>query len=743
MLNTIIHIIPMGTNLMIKHTSILIALIFMINSLGVLSAQEIDDNEQEKMFISFSQPEIVEENQYLSIKIRETEKLLMRPNTPMLPVYTKTLTYPIGTKINNIQCTPVDIQEQKISKNINYAPEPVLLGQKNTQKQNENNEIINDPYPDSWFKYDIGYGLNNGEQCTILKIQIYPVRYYQSENTIKTISNLEIKIDYETPNQPLLNSEENYKFVIITVSEYKDELETLVLHKENMNITTKLVTLEEIYNNVYFPFEGRDKAEKIKYFIKNAYDNWGINYVMLVGGSEDFPTRKTHIRVSTDESEDTEIFVSDLYYADLYDGNGNFSSWDTNNNSVFAEINWDISNDELDLYPDVYLGRLACVNKEEVNTCINKIIQYETEKAYTKDWFNRIVVIGGDTVPSYLGDDTGIDEGEYVNQEILDIMNGFIPTKIWDSNRRLSGVSPSGVDNINNAISNGCGFVDFSGHGGSKVWTTFPHNGSRQNLPSPWGSYYNYHIQEVTNNNELPIVINGGCSLAKYNVNPKCFAWSFLSNPNGGGIASFGCTGLGYVYNGKWATLGLVENMALKIFENYQKGVKTIGETWTGAINDYITTDMIDADYKTITEWQLFGDPTLTIAKESIKPEKPILKGPRSGIIGNKYTFNVSTTDPDGDELKYLFDWGDENFSEWLGPYESGETCQAEYIWEKEGEYQIRVRAKDKYGVQSEWSDPFNINLPKNKISNPLLYFFNFLEKHPNIFPILRYILKI
>jgi len=78
-----------------------------------------------------------------------------------------------------------------------------------------------------------------------------------------------------------------------------------------------------------------------------------------------------------------ETYVSDLYYADIYKGQGEFDDWDSNNNSVFAEwtFKWDPENqywyevdnkDILDLYPDVYVGRLACNNVFEVNTVVKK-----------------------------------------------------------------------------------------------------------------------------------------------------------------------------------------------------------------------------------------------------------------------------------------------------------------------------------------------------------------------------------
>ena len=55
-----------------------------------------------------------------------------------------------------------------------------------------------------------------------------------------------------------------------------------------------------------------------------------------------------------------------MYYMDIYDEYGNFCNWDINNNEIFAEYNWEWNSDSLDFYPDVYVGRLPCENKEEV-----------------------------------------------------------------------------------------------------------------------------------------------------------------------------------------------------------------------------------------------------------------------------------------------------------------------------------------------------------------------------------------
>ena len=59
---------------------------------------------------------------------------------------------------------------------------------------------------------------------------------------------------------------------------------------------------------------------------------------------------------------------------------------------------------------------------------------------------------------------------------------------------------------------------------------------------------------------------------------------------------------------------------------------------------------------------------------------------------------------------------GDGNYSSWLGPYESDQIINVSNIWHYEGEYEIRVKAKDIYDIESEWSDPLVVSMPKSSV---------------------------
>jgi hypothetical protein len=109
----------------------------------------------------------------------------------------------------------------------------------------------------------------------------------------------------------------------------------------------------------------------------------------------------------------------------------------------------------------------------------------------------------------------------------------------------------------------------------------------------------------------------------------------------------------------------------------------------------------------------LFGDPTLTFIGESNSPPEPPEKpsGSASGKINVDYTFTSTTTDTDGDEIYYKWSWGDGTFSNWQGPYTSSEEINIDHNWTKRGSYEIKVKARDEHRDESDWSEPFTIEV--------------------------------
>jgi len=128
----------------------------------------------------------------------------------------------------------------------------------------------------------------------------------------------------------------------------------------------------------------------------------------------------------------------------------------------------------------------------------------------------------------------------------------------------------------------------------------------------------------------------------------------------------------------------------------------SVGKWW---LPDY------PSDYYTIVEQAVIICPVNTPPN---KPAKP--SGTINGKINVEYTYTSLATDPDGDQLYYLFDWGDGTDSGWVGPYNSGVTASAKHTWTVKGSYDIKVKARDvPLREESPWSDPLPVTMPLNQ----------------------------
>ncbi len=123
------------------------------------------------------------------------------------------------------------------------------------------------------------------------------------------------------------------------------------------------------------------------------------------------------------------------------------------------------------------------------------------------------------------------------------------------------------------------------------------------------------------------------------------------------------------------------------------------------------------------------------------KPDKPSTpSGPTNGIPYITYEYTSMATDPDNNLISYCYSWGDGTnlFERW---YDSGSLVVAPHKWTKRGNYEIKVRVRDEFGLVSEWSDPLVITMSKSKIIHTP--FLRFLQDHPQLFSILRYLLEL
>jgi len=593
-----------------------------VNDLQNQNVPQSGDINELKMEITFSNPEIADEGNYVTIHLKGCSSLLS-PEKPVIPVYKKIMTFPFGTHIESVEVSANDIEEKFLYKKIMPAYEAVPPDMRSSLPALKEDEAIYESkeFPQVWYEYATMGGIKDGKHATILSLALYPLHYIPSENAIKLAHEMEIKIKYEPPEKtPIQN--DVYDLVIIAPSEFSDALQPLVSHKESHGIKTKLVTLNEIYGGTYFASQGRDDAEKIKYFIKDAIEQWGIKYVLLVGGrkpgiQEDWllPVRYANV-FWVDEKK----YISDLYYADIYDGNGSFCSWDTDGNGIYSE--WgrigDLK-DDMDLYPDVYLGRWACRSKQEVKIMVDKTIEYENSKASKK-----IVLAGGDNfeMEGY--------EGEIVCDKSLSYLPGFDADKIYASQMDVTS------DAMKEGLNEGAMFIHLHGHGSPIYWSTHKPNGFDK-----WEDGLKVYDLPLFFNKEYSIAIIGGCHTAMFNMSmtvhpwtggipwPEGLSWWFARKYNGGAIAALGYTAFPVATPGEEGDLDgdginepdCVESgygyMQLGLFYAYgMEGMQYLGQCWDYAVGRYV--EHFKYPYErwnlhTIQAFVLLGDPSLKI----------------------------------------------------------------------------------------------------------------------------------
>jgi hypothetical protein len=138
--------------------------------------------------------------------------------------------------------------------------------------------------------------------------------------------------------------------------------------------------------------------------------------------------------------------------------------------------------------------------------------------------------------------------------------------------------------------------------------------------------------------------------------------------------------------------------------------------TW-GAIGTYQVRARAMDSKGASSSWSSSVSITITSNRPPDMPTQP--SGPKTGRILVSINYSTTAIDPDGEILKFVFDWGDGTTTE-TNYVASGEGASASHSWRAGGMYNVKVMATDVKGASSMWSNPLAVSISSVRNSPPL-----------------------
>jgi hypothetical protein len=299
-----------------------------------------------------------------------------------------------------------------------------------------------------------------------------------------------------------LNANSNAaNFVIISYGSFKTNLEPLRVLRQSQGLTTKIVDIEDVYDEFDFSRHG---PTAIKSFLNHARMNWQTapQYVLLVGDGHYDP--KDYIASGG--------FSTDLVPSKLVD-------------SLFTETasdDWfvDFDNDGI---AEMALGRIAIRTPNEATTVVNKLLSYENQPA------GSAVANGGLLVSD---EPVGYDFESFTSQVRATLPPAMPITTINRSQMDATTARAQIISNINS----GKGIVNYLGHGTLSSWSSPP-------------MLSNTDAAALTNTNKLAFFVALTCLNGAF-IEPSVdsLAEAAQKAPNGGAIGVWGSSGLTFPF---------------------------------------------------------------------------------------------------------------------------------------------------------------------------------------------------
>ncbi|MFC1502512.1 C25 family cysteine peptidase, partial [bacterium] len=367
---------------------------------------------------------------------------------------------------------------------------------------------------------------------------------------------------------------EEHHYVIITSDGLVDAFQPLADWKKKKGLSAEIVTTSWIEAN----YSGVDTQEKIRNFIMDAQQSWGTIWLLLGGDTGIIPDRKTYAMDCEYGDFSDNYIPCDLYYAD-FEGD-----WNANGNEIYGEVD-----DDVDLYPDIYLGRASVENVTEAEAFVNKILIYE-KYAGSSHALDMLFMAG------VAWDEPFTDAGEM--KDFMDVE--FVPPRFDPITKLYSVRHNDDLSTVLAAINAGQNFINHCNH----AWINGVSLGE-DFLGIP-------EIDGLTNGPDYGIFFTVGCWPGAFDYD--CFGEHFITNPNGGGVAFIGNSRYGWGSPGN-PIYGYSDRFDQQFYKALLKdGLQHIGQALAAAKTVFIPFSHQENVYRWHQyQLNLLGDPEMPV----------------------------------------------------------------------------------------------------------------------------------
>lgn len=340
----------------------------------------------------------------------------------------------------------------------------------------------------------------------------------------------------KNPKRPMVSTIPVYEYCIITSRSLVPAFKRLCGWKRMKGLDAGIIAVEDIYSDPNFTGDLTsgtvylDNAGKLRQYLYSAWSN-GTKYVFFGGDYTVVP-----IRYSYDTSKEGDFNIpSDLYYSDLN------TRWTNDRPS------------NIDLFPEIYVGRLLCSNEKDVANYTEKLLRYEINPADGRtnlenmNYFKKAFYMHSDQM----------QDRRHANEKITILDSIFTAQSLFEEEPSFDAALPT-FPTGNDAISEmnkGYGFFGWMAHGTPNAIGTMTKgiNGASNCIVSKQGQYpYESAngLDNMTNFKSPGIVYSTGCTnmpFDDYKTQSINLAESFTVGGKCGGIAFLGNTRLGYI----------------------------------------------------------------------------------------------------------------------------------------------------------------------------------------------------